>query len=77
MFMRDGAIVTEPYIPVHDNDIAPNADGKYEIVLTRHTCYDDKHTGTENPGYKVGQIDDIKFDSVLVDFYVAREAAAQ
>jgi len=76
MFMREGDIVTEPYIPVH-GEIAANTDGKYVITVMAHNCYDDIHDGAENPGYIVGQIDDIKFDSVLVDFYVARTAAAQ
>lgn len=76
MFMRDGAIVTEPYIPVH-GAITPDENGKYAITIAEHNCYDDTHTGNDNVGYKIGQIDDIKFDSVLVDFYVAREAAAQ
>jgi hypothetical protein len=76
MFMRDGAIVTEPYIPVH-GAITPDENGKYVITIAEHNCYDDTHTSGDNVGYKIGQIDDIKFDSVLVDFYVAREAAAQ
>jgi len=77
MFMRDGTIVTEPYIPVHNDDIEPDENGKYVITVTAHDCYDDMHDGADNPGYIVGQIDDVKFDSVLVDFYVARTAAAQ
>ena len=85
MFMRDGEIVTEPYIPVHsqeaDGNIAVSEDGKYRIQIAAHKCYDDTHPNVENEAdavqYKVGQIDDIKFDSVLVDFYVARYAAAQ
>ena len=74
MFMRDGEIVTEPYIPVHE-ELEKGEDDKYTITVTAHNCYDDAHT--EETQYLVGQLGDIKFDSVLVDFYVAREAAAK
>ena len=78
MFVRDGSIVTEPYIPEHDDDgIEADENGKYRIVVKAHECYDDAHDKENNPGYVIGQIDDIKFDSVLVDFYVERTAAAQ
>lgn len=77
MFMRDGNIVTEPYIPVHAGDIEADENGKFVITVAAHDCYDDVHDNGDNPGYVVGQIDDIRFDSVLVDFYVARKAAAQ
>lgn len=75
MFVRDGEIVTEPYIPVH-GEIEENADGKFIIEVKSHSCYDDAHNG-EEVDYVVGQIDEVKYDSVLVDFYVAREAAAK
>jgi hypothetical protein len=81
MFMRDGEIVTEPYIPIHFSaeemaNLQPDEDGKYSIVVEKHDCYNDSHI-TENTEYIVGQLGEIKFDSVLVDFYVAREAAAK
>ena len=75
MFMRDGEIVTEPYIPVHE-ELEADEDGKYSITVRAHDCYDDAHSA-ENPGYIIGQLGDIRFDSVLVDFYVARTAAAK
>ena len=84
MFMRDGEIVTEPYIPVHEDDSTvdasylpvDNGDGTYTITILAHNCYDDAHL-LEGKQYIVGQLSDIRFDSVLVDFYVAREAAAK
>ena len=75
MFVRDGEIVTEPYIPVHNDNIEADENGKFVITVSAHNCYDDAHT--EETPYVVGQLGDIKFDSVLVDFYVAREAAAK
>jgi hypothetical protein len=92
MFMREGSIVTEPYIPMHggteavaeiekDDDGDGFADRKvYQITVAGHNCYDAAHGNGENAEevpYVVGQIDDIRFDSVLVDFYVERQAAAQ
>ena len=79
MFMRDGEIVTEPYIPRHESDqytVSQNENGKWEIVVVGHECYDDAHNGQEVQ-YVIGQIDQVKFDSVLVDFYVERTAAAK
>ena len=78
MFVRDGEIVTEPYIPVHE-DLQPDDDGKYNLTVTVHDCYNDSHDSEDGDrtDYIVGQLGDIKFDSVLVDFYVAREAAAK
>lgn len=78
MFIRDGSIVTEPYIPLHVDNLEANDDGKYVITVMEHACYDDAHPAEEEaPQYRVGQIDQIKYDSVLVDFYVARTAGAQ
>lgn len=78
MFVRNGEIVTEPYIPVHE-DLQPDDDGKYNLTVTVHDCYNDSHDSEDGDrtDYIVGQLGDIKFDSVLVDFYVAREAAAK
>ena len=76
MFMRDGAIITEPYIPEHNNEgVVANEDGKYVIQVKGHDCYDELHDNTAN--YVVGQLEDIKYDSVLVDYYVKRTAGAQ
>ncbi len=96
MFMRDGSIVTEPYIPDHGDigeairvdEVDVDGDGfsdktNYVISVKPHACFDDVHgdpsEGGDHDGvqYVVGQIDEIKFDSVLVDFYVKRTAAAQ
>lgn len=84
MFVRDGEIVTEPYIPVHLSeeemrDFVADEDGKYEITVKVHDCYNDTHDSedADRTDYVIGQLGDIKFDSVLVDFYVAREAAAK
>ena len=75
MFMRDGEIVTEPYIPVHE-ELEADEDGKFALTVQAHNCYDDAHAAEETQ-YVIGQLGEIRFDSVLVDFYVAREAAAK
>ena len=75
MFMRDGEIITEPYIPVHE-ELEKDENGKFAIEVKAHVCYDDAHNG-EEVDYIVGQLDKVKFDSVLVDFYVERQAAAK
>ena len=80
MFMRDGVIVSEPYIPEHYPDskqeiVMDEETGKWLIEVRRHSCYDEIHDNDNE--YIVGQIGDIKFDSVLVDYYVERKAGAQ
>ena len=76
MFMREGEIITEPYIPVH-GDLVAGEDGKYSLVVEAHKCYDDSHGEESEEQYIVGRLGDIRFDSVLVDFYVERKAAAK
>ena len=83
MFVKDDEIVSEPYIPVHfaedDND-----DGRVDnaLYLMNHDCYDEFGTAPEGSAHryivddaflKDGQLDRTKFDSVIVDYYVARE----
>ena len=82
MFMRNGEIITEPYIPAHEEEdsstpytMEQDDNGKWLIVVKGHACYDDSHDA-ETP-YVVGQLDKVRFDSVLVDFYVERVAAAK
>ena len=81
MFMRDGEIVTEPYIPDHGAEaITEVVEGNktfYKITVKSHDCFDDsKHIDDDNV-YKISDIEKIKFDSVLVDFYVEHKAAAK
>ncbi len=77
MFMRDGQIITEPYIPEHPEEelVADEETGKFMIHVNGHACYDEIHE--DAPDYVVGQLGDIKFDSVLVDYYIERKAGAQ
>ena len=93
MFVRDGSIVTEPYIPVHgaagtgytvsevDVDGDDQADKtSYIISVMSHDCYNDSHEvdgALDGTQYVVGEIDNVRYDSVIVDFYVERTAAAQ
>ena len=84
MFMRNGEIITEPYIPVHEGDetvgeIPAREDGKFNILVRAHACYDNAHADDESVNYGVGQLDvaKVRCDSVLVDYYVARNSAAK
>ncbi len=99
MFVKNGEIVSEPYIPKHvaavasgDNEgkyLVPGAaaseDGNtyYTITLEQHDCYDGSHgfgVTEDNDGhkiYKITGIEDIDYDSVLVDYYVERPSGAK
>jgi hypothetical protein len=79
MFMKDGEIVSEPFIPVHE---ALQADDKglYNLKVENHPCYDESHFYGNSNGhseYQVKDLDKIAFDSVLVDYYVERKSGAK
>jgi len=120
MFMKEGEIVSEPYIPVHGDQNADNSNGveevvennvtKYWITVSDHinyvlpNSYADREANAHKyseaaggnnegmsgvPGYETGNYDVREFpfvtvneqvittfDSVLVDYYVARDKSA-
>lgn len=77
MFKKDGDIVTEPYIPVHE-ELAPNDNGEYVLRVSAHPTYqiiDDEETPND---YSIATVPaKIDFDSVLVDYYVEQTSNAQ
>jgi hypothetical protein len=88
MFMKDGEIITEPYIPVHGENLTEkdwDTEGKWPtsktMVIKSHGCYDDSHAGdAEATDYLADrQLDELDgaFDSVLVDYYTPRPAYAK
>ena len=85
MFVKDDEIVSEPYIPVHFAEretvegAEPNA-----LYLMNHDCYDEFGVTGQDEGathryivddvfFKDGKLNYTMFDSVIVDYYVARE----
>lgn len=68
MFVKDGEIVSEPYIP---EKIANTASDKKTIVIKAHDCYE--VSGDED--YEVELPND--YDSVIVDYYVERASGAK
>lgn len=79
MFVKDGEIVSEPYIPVQGDEA--NEEGNYLCIMNTHDCYDlPGKTGDE--GYKadnkfVTDANTLKineFDSVIVDYYTAHDS---
>ena len=87
MFMKNGEIVSEPYIPVHGEPmedekgnvyyIKQDNDGLYYIEVKGHNP-NNHHVGEieceHDPEYKITLEKD--FDAVLVDYYVARTGNA-
>jgi hypothetical protein len=81
MFMKDGDIISEPYIPEHGKELTVDEDGNYVIKVNYHDCYDASEE-EGNSKYIIsgdGNVPDIttEFDSVLVDYYVERQSDAQ
>lgn len=83
MFMKDGEIITEPYIPVHlegadEDDKFPSST---TLEIKAHKCYDNAHIGeAEETQYVTDRHTDEldgAFDSVLVDYYTPRKSYAK
>ena len=78
MLMKNGEIVSEPYIPVHGDEIAQDEeDGSYTIIVKAHDNYvgasadEDSHAEYTLDGAFAD------YDAVLVDYYVERIGNAQ
>ena len=80
MFMKGGEIITEPYIPQHQ-ELTPDSEGKYTIVVAGHPNYNFETESEQNhTDYTIKEGSEVeagKFDAVLVDYYVERQSDAQ
>lgn len=89
MFVKDGEIITEPYIPYHGNDnIEPGTDDDgvefFRISVPGVGQFHDDYVteaiveaDVEN-GYRVMETPgDFDYDSVIVDYYTEKASAAQ
>ena len=74
MFCKDGEIISEPFIPIHENVDA--VDGAYSITVKMH---DNSNTPKdESHNYNLATFfDKNDFDSVIVDYYTERKSNAQ
>lgn len=91
MFVKDGEIISEPYIPVHpsedDADYAvelvaatDTMDAYYPIYIREHDVYDDAAKAGDQyhqDGKFMGEDGKTLFDSVIVDYYVERVGDGQ
>ena len=88
MFMKNGEILTEPYIPEHVEpvegkyEIERNPDGTFNIVVKEHENYhvlvEGENADVHNAGYthRDGLPKAEDFDAVLVDYYTMRTGNA-
>ena len=77
MFMKNGEIISEPYIPQHE-ELEADDEGKYTIVVAAHDNYHSLSEDEEEHTYEIkDQIQKGDFDAVLVDYYVERQSDAQ
>jgi len=80
MFMKDGEIITEPYIPAHLEGSEEDFPVSKTLEVKAHNCYDNAHLEGEDVDYVVDrQADELDgvFDSVLVDYYTPRKSYAK
>ena len=70
MLVKDDEIISEPYIPTHA-EIAADENGEFVITIEPHPSYD---VETEDQ-YDIKEEFPL-FDSVIVDYYTARESEA-
>ena len=86
MFVKDGEIISEPYIPAQHKDDGVVAGEKSLYLMKDHDCYDEpgrkndpadyNHVGYQAAGdvfVKDGKLNKAAFDSVLIDYYTAHE----
>lgn len=79
MLVKDGEIVSEPYIPYHE-EVSVSADGTYSIRVTpKHTVYDGKSSSETEAEHETYSADfsNVVFDSVIVDYYTERTSNAK
>ena len=80
MFVKDDEIISEPYIPVHEEaeEGTGKFEGRYAIKIQGHDNYVDLE-GVEEEAYTLK--DDIPsknaFDSVIVDYYTEKNGGAK
>ena len=81
MFIKDGEIISEPYIPVHGDEVTEGLTGNFLCVAKSHDNYNELGQGEGKIAYnadnKYFDADIIAgaFDSVLIDYYVERTGA--
>ena len=76
MLVKNGEIVSEPYIPEHTDITGSAKDGYTITVKTLTNIYTEKLEGETDHSYKV-EGDLPTFDSVMVDYYVERKGNAR
>lgn len=75
MLMKNGEIISEPYIPEHAE--LTEIDGGYTLTVKKlTTIYTEKLAGEESHAYEIkGTIP--TFDAVMVDYYVEKKSGAK
>lgn len=77
MFMKNGEIISEPYLPVHE-EVEADEEGKYTILVSAHPNYHDLSEDETTHTYEIKDaITAGQYDAVLIDYYVERESDAQ
>lgn len=82
MFVKDGEIISEPYIPAQNTEDGVTIGDKALYILPEHDCYDEPGREEDHAGYKAagslflkdGKLNKAAFDSVLIDYYTAHES---
>ena len=82
MFIKDGEIISEPYIPVHGDEVTEGLIGNFLCLAKKHDNYDILGDTDSKDGYKIDKkffnengIIPGTFDSVLIDYYVEHRNA--
>ena len=74
MFCKDGEIISEPFIPVHEE--VNETDGAFIITVKAHDNYNTPEDEADT--YNLATFfSKNKFDSVIVDYYTERKSNAQ
>lgn len=80
MLVRDGEIISEPFIPEHTAEVTETTGGFYTLQVQAHGTHAqglNAKDGADDYGLNIGDdttFSDLGFDTVLVDYYTAHEA---
>ena len=87
MLVKNGEIISEPYIPVHpEQALVAGDDGKYTLTISSHTNYGDpaaSNYSDEPDGQyvhdgEVAFVDELaRADAILIDYYEERTEGAR
>ena len=74
MLVKNGEIVSEPYIPEHGAELTADANGKFKLQVKTHDNYNTLEVDADAYQATTALVDG-EYDSAIVDYYVEQSGA--